>query len=208
MKIIIPARKGSKGFPFKNRKLFHYTADIIPMGSYEDVYVLTDDPVIAKEAAFYDFNVIDRPRKVSNDTASTKSLIEYFLSEVKCEDEMIVVLYLTYPERKWKHVIEAITFFHENKATSMLCKKQIDWTPFLVLREEADSKGSQLFYHDLHRRQDYPNCFEISHYVCIVLPSIINNLNNNMYSGDTVFLEIDDVIDVDTKNDLSKFLNG
>ena len=30
MRIVIPAREGSKGLPHKNRKLFKYTADIIP----------------------------------------------------------------------------------------------------------------------------------------------------------------------------------
>jgi CMP-N-acetylneuraminic acid synthetase len=205
MKIIIPARKGSKGLPFKNRKLFHYTIDIIPMSLYKDVYVLTDDPKIIKEALFYDLNVINRPRKVSNDKASTKSVIEYFLDEVKCENETIAVLYLTYPERTWEHVIDAIKFFHKNSATSMLCKKQIDWTPFLVLKEEVDHKGSQLFYHDLYRRQDYPKGFEISHYISLFNSNEINNLNNNLYNSDTVYYDIEDVIDVDKKEDLDRF---
>jgi N-acylneuraminate cytidylyltransferase len=208
MKIIIPARKGSKGLPLKNRKLFKYTADIIPISSYENVYVLTDDKKIAEVANSYEFNVVDRPRKVSNDLASTKSLIEYFLSEVKCKkNEPLIILYLTYPERKWDHVIKALKFFNKKKLESMLCKKEIEWTPFLVLKEEDNGKGSQLFYHELYRRQDYPKCFEISHYISILIPDHINKLNDNLYNKDTVFMPIDDVIDVDTKKDLNDFLN-
>ena len=77
MKIIIPARKGSKGFPLKNRKLFKYTADIIPDVYKHLTYVVTDDEVISKESLKYGFNTIDRAPEVSLDVTSTKATIQY-----------------------------------------------------------------------------------------------------------------------------------
>ena len=210
MKIIIPARKGSKGLPFKNRKLFKYTADTIPITMYDSVYVATDDHEIAKLAESYDFNVLPRPKKVSNDSASTKALMEYAIDNIELdnEDDTIIMLYLTYPERSWSEVEAAVSEFTRSGSKSLLCKKEISTSPFLVLKEEKNGKGSQLFYHDLYRRQDYPKCFEISHYISIFRVSSLFELNNNMYNSDTFFLKIEkDVIDIDTKKDLNK-LNG
>lgn len=209
MKILIPARKGSKGLPFKNRKLFKYTADSIPISLYDSVYVLTDDEEICKISKEYDFNIIDRPRKVSNDIASTKLLMEYAIESIGFEkDEMIVLLYLTYPDRTWSEVENAVGVFLRSGIASLLCKKEIDNSPFLMLKEEDNNRGSQLFYHNLYRRQDYPKCFELSHYIVIFKPSVLDMLNENLYNRDTFFLKVDKyIIDIDSKKDLD-LLNG
>ena len=209
MRILIPARKGSKGFPGKNLKLFEYTARIIPQDLIDRVTVLTDDPKIQNLCKKWNFKSLDRPDDVSNDTASTKSLIKWYIDHHISSDQIedfspILVLYLTYPERTWSDVNQAVSLFEEIGSTSLLCKKEIETTPFLILKEEEDFKGSQLFYHDLYRRQDYPKCFELSHYICILDPEHINKLNSNLYDRDTIFMKIDSsVIDVDFKKDLN-----
>jgi CMP-N-acetylneuraminic acid synthetase len=43
---VIPARKGSKGFPGKNRKLFKYTYNSIPVDLRNKCIVTSDDDVI------------------------------------------------------------------------------------------------------------------------------------------------------------------
>jgi len=207
MRILIPARSGSKGFPGKNLKLFEYTARTIPQDLIGNVTVLTDDPEIQDLCKKWNFKSLDRPAEVSNDTASTKSLIKWYIDHHIPSEQMdqfspIVVLYLTYPERAWSEVNRAVSLFEEMGSTSLLCKKEIETSPFLILKEESDLKGSQLFYHDLYRRQDYPKCFELSHYVCILDPRCINKLNSNLYDRDTIFMEIhSNVIDVDSKKD-------
>jgi CMP-N-acetylneuraminic acid synthetase len=206
MKIIIPARRNSKGLPFKNRTLFKKTADIIPVSHKNIVYVVTDDEKITEMANSYGFNTLDRPSSVSSDEASTKELMIYIIDKLKLRDEKIVMLYLTYPSRKWSDVEKALEEFDKNKCQSLLCKLPLKTSPFLILKEENDNRGSQLFYHNLYRRQDYPKCFELSHYVCILNSSEINKLNNNLYNSLTYFLPIwGDVIDVDYKEDLEKY---
>jgi len=206
MKIVIPARKGSKGLPFKNRMLFNKTADIIPEDMKGFTYVLTDDAEIIKMAEDYGFNIIVRPYTISQDETSTKEAMEYFLNMMMFgPNEDIVMLYLTYPERTWEDVIRAHKFVWEHNAHSMLCKKELDTSPFLMMKEEDNNKGSQLFYHDLYRRQDYPKCFEISHFISIFRASELNKLNNNLYNRRTMFMEIqNNIIDVDTQHDLDK----
>lgn len=212
MKIIIPARKGSKGLPFKNRKLFQYTADSIPEHHYQDVVVTTDDEKIMEYAQDYGFIVVRRPDALAQDTTSIRDVIVHALKETNSSSsETVVVLYLTYPERTWEHVEAAIDYYIEfarhNLSDSLLCKKEIKTHPYLCLLEHGvdGAYGKQLITHDLYRRQDYPKCFEISHYISIFTPVSINKLNSNLYCDSTVFYEIPDVVDVDTKKDFDLF---
>jgi len=206
MKIIIPARKGSKGVPLKNRKLFKHTADIIPDVMKRLTYVVTDDEHIKEQAKTYNFNVLDRTPEVSSDEASSKDIMNYTIDTLGILDETILMLYLTYPLRKWEDVQRAICYFSVSNSDSLLCKQPLSTSPFLILKEEENNRGSQLFYHNLYRRQDYPKCFELSHYICLFNSNMINNLNNNLYNASTFYLPINErVIDVDTMEDLNKF---
>lgn len=209
MKIIIPARRGSKGLPGKNRILLSSTIEIIPDEFINSTYVLTDDSKIKQISAGYGISSIDRPAETATDSASMKSSMEWTISHLKSIGEMdhpedILLLYLTYPERTWDDVTRAIKFYLEREAVSLLCKKPAPVSPFLMLMENGDH-GIQPFYHDLYRRQDYPSCFELSHYVCIFNSDYINSLNNNLYSSQTVFMPISSAIDVDTQKDLDQY---
>ena len=70
---------------------------------------------------------------------------------------------------------------------------------------EDGLKGKQLTPHDLYRRQDYPKCFELSHFVSIFKVGELNKLNNNMYNDKTIFYKVRNIVDVDTLEDLNKF---
>jgi CMP-N-acetylneuraminic acid synthetase len=214
MKIVIPARLGSKGLPFKNRTLFKYTAEIIPEDRKHEVIVTTDDPEIITLAQKYGFSWVDRPSRLGEDSTSTRDVIVDLIESGKIEkSEYVIMLYLTYPERKWSHVMLAFNFFLELNCAgltdSLLCKKEVKSHPYLCLEERGVNGifGKQIVSHDLYRRQDYPRCFEISHYISIFKANAINKLNRNLYCETTVFYEIEDVIDVDTQKELNEF-NG
>lgn len=204
MKIVIPAREGSKGLPHKNRKLFDYTANIIPYELKKYVYVFSDDADIIQSGRDYGFNITPRPISISQDTTSTKETMEYFIKYNKCDKtDDIIMLYLTYPERKWEHVVEALRTMNQTGSKSLLCKKPACGTPYLMLKEEDGNRGSQLFKHDLYRRQDYAKCFELSHYISIFNASELNNLNNNLYNDNTIFIDMpNDIVDIDTQKEL------
>ena len=190
MRIIIPARKDSKGLPFKNRQLFKHTADIIPDIMKHKTYVSTDDTEIIKIANNYGFKTVFRSSEVSKDETSTKETMKYTLNKIDANTETIVMLYLTYPERTWSDVNRAIAIYKCNEIKSLLCKKKLAVSPFLTLKSEPDNRGSQLFYHDMYRRQDYPECFEISHFISIFRSDEIEKLNNNLYNKDTYLLDL------------------
>ena len=206
MRIIIPARAGSKGMPFKNRELFKYTADIIPDIMKHKTYVVTDDEEIKFMAIEAGFKALHRPEGLSQDETSTKSVMRYALEKLDVKNETIIMLYLTYPERTWQDVNDAVALFKCNDISSLLCKKPLKTSPFLMLKSEPGNRGSQLFYHNLYRRQDYPECFEISHFISMFNSSELDKLNNNLYNNDTYFMEISEkTIDVDEKKDLDRF---
>ena len=207
MKIVIPARRGSKGVPFKNRILLEHTLNIIPDSLKGDVIISTDDDFIIEKAKEYKVKAVRRSDKLSSDEASVKDvLINLIKNEnISCQ-QTIIMLYLTYPERTWEEVENILSFFNDNDAKSVLCKKEVKTHPHMCMFEAADGlRGEQVVRHNLYRRQDYPKCFEISHYMCAIKASEVNNLNKNLYNEDTFFYQIEDKIDIDYKKDLEAY---
>jgi len=208
MIIIIPARKNSKGLPFKNRILFDKTASRVPRSLAGCVYVTSDDEEILDKAREYRFNALKREDDLSLDTTSTREVIEDVIDSIDLEnDEDIFMLYLTYPERTWEQVEDFIEEFKNKKAKSMLCKKEVKVSPYLMMFSLGDNKGEQVIQHDLYRRQDYPECFEISHFMFGCKTSEVKSLNNNLYNTDTLFYSIGECVDVDLLEDLKKYEN-
>ena len=205
MKIIIPARKGSKGIPFKNRKLFDYTAIKIPAEYKSITYVFSDDQLINERSKELGFKSLKRNPASASDKATTKAMMEDFCCNFQ-DNDPIVMLYLTYPKRKWSDVERAIKIFKKKNLFSLLCKKEVRQTPYLMMFDLGDGRGEQVIKHDLSRRQDYRKCFEISHYISIIRPSELDSLNNNLYNKNTYFMKIKEALDIDTEEDLECML--
>lgn len=200
---VIPARRNSKGLKYKNRKLLQYTLDIIPREFKKSIIVTTDDEKIIEECIRQDIKFINRSGELASDTADIRSVMQdvAFKRQI-CNNDIIVMLYLTYPERRWGQVQNILSYFLKNKSNSLLCAKEVRSHPYLCIYEED---GKQIVKHDLYRRQDYPKCLEISHYVCIFFVSEIKKLNRNMYNKGTTYYKIDEVIDVDQEKDFISF---
>ena len=202
VKFLIPARKNSKGLPFKNRKLLEHTIKDIPKQYHKDCFISTDDEQIISRIKDTNFNIHLRSSENAQDQSSTKSLVEEFIKNYGFENEVIVMLYLTYPERTFDEVLKIIDFFQDSSAKSLLCKKQVKSHPFLCMYATSGNRGEQIVKHDLYRRQEYPECFEVSHYVSIYCGKEVKSLNNNLYNKDTIYYQIEDKIDVDEESDL------
>lgn len=209
IKYIIPARRNSKGLPFKNRKLITYTLESIPKQELTNVILTTDDEELLKIGADYGVKCFNRNPSLALDETSTKEvMLDLKHQGIISDDDIIIMLYLTYPQRNWLDITKALNFFNEKNGKSLLCRKELNGThPYLYLLDVGDLKGVQLVPHNLYRRQDYPKVFEISHFISIFKVGELDNLNSNLYNNDTVFYSIDDIIDVDTQNDLDRFLN-
>lgn len=205
---VIPARKDSKGLPFKNRKLLNFTLQKIPEMYLQNTYVSTDDEEIKKQAQKV-CKIHHRTDENSQDTSSTLSLMKEIATDlILTNEEIVVMLYLTYPERTFVEVQQIYDFFVSNNLKSLLCKKEVKSNPYLCMYDVGNGRGKQIIKHNLYRRQDYSKCFEISHYICIFKVSELEKLNNNMYNEETYFYEIQDKVDVDEQKDLERFLKN
>lgn len=204
---VIPARKGSKRLPLKNRTLLKFTLDIIPKENYKNIIVTTDDEVIIEKVKEMSIKVIRRDKEFSSDTASIKSVLSDVIN--KChfkEDDDIIDLYLTYPNRTFEKIEEIYKFYKEHNAKTLLCAFKVKTNPYLCFYRLENHRGKPIIKHNLYRYQDYPECFRSSHYVCIFKVGYIEKLGPNMYNEETIFYDIEDQIDVDTEDDLNKFL--
>ena len=204
MKIIIPARKGSKGLPGKNAILIKHTLSTIPNYVKDSVIITTNDGKVIDQSVGY--KILLRNAKLSGDEISTKDVLLDVIQKYNIADEEIVMmLYLTYPERTWTDIEAALNFFIDNDAKSLLCRVNPKSHPYLCMFSEDNNKGSQIVEHNLYRRQDYPECFELSHFICIFRANELEKLNKNLYNKDTIFYKIKRPVDVDTKEDLKRY---
>jgi len=204
---VIPARKGSKGFPNKNRKLLDFTIKEIPKKLHKKVIVTTDDEYIIKKLKNSKIKILERSKKLANDKVNTKDVMMDVIKRFNMKkDDIVIMLYLTSPQRKFKDIKKILKFYLKNKLKTLTCCVEVKSHPFLCFYELPNNKGKQIVKHDLYRRQDYPKCFEMRHYVVIFDVSQILKLNKNLYNKNTRFYRIDEDLDIDHEKDFRKFL--
>ena len=198
---VIPARKNSKGFRYKNRFLF----EKLPIDlKNKNVIITSDDEVIEQmNKESYGFEFIKRPDNLAEDTTSIKPVLSHVVSEYNLKPEdTLVVLYLTYPERTYDDIKKIISFYKDHKGKSLLCKEPLDQHPYLCFYDDG-LRGNRIIDHNMYRRQDYPKCFFGSHFVSIVNVGFLSEVDLNLHNKETIFYDLGEhKIDVDNKTDL------
>jgi CMP-N-acetylneuraminic acid synthetase len=214
---VIPARKGSKGLPGKNRTLFLKTFDIFPHDVYSNVIVTTDDEEIKRQIACYRKTlsafrstgvscvIHDRKPEHATDEASMRAVLLDIREEHKMKaDDIIVLLYLTYPERTYQLVKDTLEYFIAINGNSLLCAIPAKDSPCQMVYID----GAPVVENNLYRRQDYPVVYVRSHCVAIMRAGELDHLSENLYNDDTIYFPIDPIVDVDTEEDLKAYENS
>lgn len=192
---LIPARKGSKGFKFKNRILFEKTASIFPKNTeiIENIYVSSDDEEIKKMTMLKNFKFVDRNPLLASDTASIKDVVIEFIEKEKInKNEIIVLLFLTYPDRTWQDVEDILKCFISSNKKSLQCLEPVETHPYLTVLKQ-NNEYIPLIEHNLYRRQDYPEVFKTSMFFSCFYASEIENLNDLMYNKNTYFYHLKEI---------------
>lgn len=202
---IIPCRKNSKGFKYKNRMLFEKTANELKE-LRDNVIVTSDDDYIEMLNDRYQFRFLKRSSDLCLDNTDIRSVLVDVVKRFSLkDDDDLVLLYLTYPERNINDINKITKFYKINKGLSLLCKEPLIQHPYLCFLEKSENKGQRLVDHDLYRRQDYPSCFYGSHFVAIVRVSFLNDVDKNLHAKKTIFYDLgDNKLDVDYEKDFLK----
>jgi len=99
--VVIPARGGSKGVPRKNLRrvggiplVGRAITSALAAAGVDRVIVSTDDPEIATVAREWGAEVIDRPRELAGDEASSESAVLHVLAELDSRGDRVEVIVL------------------------------------------------------------------------------------------------------------------
>lgn len=124
---IIPARGGSKGIPGKNIKdlngkpLIAWTIKQVKESRYVDeTYVSTDDIEISSISEKRGAKIINRPKSISGDTASTESALLHASAELNDDYDIMLLLQCTSPLRYASQIDEAIEKMINEQRDSLL----------------------------------------------------------------------------------------
>ena len=128
MKILIPARGGSKRIPKKNlvdingKPLLYYSIEACRMFT-DNIWVSTDDDDIKTFVESMNINVIDRPERLSTDESKTEDVVEHFLEEI--DTDLFCVVQPTSPFLKTSHLAYGLELLEDKKFDSVLsvCKE-------------------------------------------------------------------------------------
>lgn len=219
------ARGGSKGLPGKNIRIISghpLIAHSIKMAQsipcINQIFVSTDCPEIASIAEHYGASVIQRPHELASDTSpewlSWQHAIKFVLDRHGAFGRFLS-LPATAPMRSREDVVGCLNALtsdvdmvvtmspaHRSPWFNLVCKNQ---DGRLSLASHTISPNAPV----VHRRQDAPQCFDLTTVAYVSRPEFIIN-NENLWSGTCVGVEIPSIraIDIDTPVDfaIARFL--
>ncbi|MDD6581787.1 MAG: acylneuraminate cytidylyltransferase family protein [Bacteroidales bacterium] len=186
--IIIPARGGSKGIPYKNIKLLNgkplicYSIDIARQYTTDDnICVTTDDKEIISVVEQYGLKVpFVRPAELATDTAPSNDVLVHALNFYESQGrqvDVIILLQPTSPFRKVSFVKEAVELYNE-ELDMVVSVKETSANPYYNCFEE-DKNGflsiSKSIGHPITRRQDAPKVWEYNGSIYVINPTSLKD---------------------------------
>ena len=213
LKVIIPARGGSKGVPGKNIK----EVNGIPLLSYpimaakktehiSEVYVSTDDINIKNIALECGAKVIDRPKELADDHSLDIDVMKHAVKYLNSYDD-IIHLRATTPMIESKILDEAIEYYNDNpECTSLRSAHESSETAYKSFKR-VNGYWNGLFDEEFDGdyynwpRQQLPKTYQPNGYIDILKSEWF--MNNNSLHGDKILSYITDYAhEIDTQDDL------
>lgn len=212
------ARKGSKGLPGKNIKLFHGKPLIAwaieqaqKAKKINRVIVSTDSKEISKIALSYGAEVpFLRPKNLSEDSSPERKAWQHALNflleeEGKLPDIMISIP-ATSPLRDPSDLDACIEEYLNSEVDTLLTVMEAARNPYFTMLSKDENTG--LFdlafksEKQIIRRQDAPKIFDIASIAWVTDPNFVI-LNDNLYDGRVGAIEVpaERAIDIDTMLD-------
>lgn len=212
MKVLIPARGGSKGIPNKNlidvngKPLIFYTInEALNVFSRDSIFVSSDSDEILSYSKSLGVQTIKRPSSISEDNSTSSEVINHFIETINNnEDFHIVYLQPTSPLRTAEHIEESIKKYESLECSSLIsvCKSSEYINKVFKLDNQfLEPLLGSTNYKEI--RQEIPDTFYPNGAIYIF--SIKNFLKNNIIPINNVapfIMRRVDSIDIDDNMDL------
>lgn len=213
--VVIPARKGSKGFPKKNLKklnnkpLIAYTIEAAKeCFTDEEICITTDDMTIADIANSYGFPPqFIRPPHLSNDTASMIDVLKHCLEFYESKGvffKSLILLQPTSPFRTSEHIKEAMALYEQEELDMLVSVKETKSNPYFNLFEE-NQKGylEKSKKSNYNRRQDAPKVYEYNGAIYIINVNALKRVEslNSLIKVKKLIMNSISSIDIDSELD-------
>ncbi len=215
------ARGGSKGIIGKNLVKFnglpliaHSILIAKKINSIEKIYVSTDSDQIADISSEYGVSIIKRPKKLATDDSPEWLSWQHAIKDSIKNDgnfAKFISLPTTAPLRIESDIKKCLNALN-NKVDIVITASESKRSPWFNMIT-IDSNGFTKLLIDngsYARRQDTPNCFDLSTIAYVSTPKFILN-NNRIWEGNvaTVLIPPERAIDIDTQLDLdfARFLS-
>ncbi len=168
---IITARGGSKGIPRKNTVMFNnkplivHTIEASLRSKYvTETIVSSDDEEILMISKDNGAGIVKRPSELASDTASSESVIEDTIEQLKNRGQNFDVLVLLQPTSLLRDNIDidsALAMFLESNATALISVYEPKHSPYksFKLNKENFMEGLVDNKFPFARRQDLPRTF-------------------------------------------------
>ena len=213
---IIPARGGSKRLPRKNilplagKPVIAYSIEKSLNSKYIDrTIVSTEDKEIAEVSKKYGAEVIERPKELATDEATTLVVLQHVLSVLKekdCNPDVVVLLQPTSPLRKTIQIDESIKKLIDSDVSAVVSVSELH-IGYKWLLEIKDKKLDFISQNNLKntRTQDQKKAYMLNGAINAyktetVLKSKTYNFNDNcmpLIMDKITSMEIDDKTDLE-----------
>lgn len=212
---IIPARGGSKGVPFKNRRLIagkpliQYSIDSALLSKrLTMVVVSTDDPAIGEIARASGVEVINRPTNMAEDASpvidAVRHVVETLEAAGRPKPQAMVLLQPTAPLRTSEDIDEAVELFYNgglNPVCSVSRCEDNHPARMYTLNEKGALTSLMAELADL-RRQDLPPVYHRNGALYVFGQSELSNGQIITPSMTPYVMDVMQSLNVDTEMDM------
>ena len=213
--VIVPARAGSKGIPFKNlleidgKSLIGHAITVAFDSNLNiDVVLSSESDQILKEGLKYGARLHKRPEYLATDTATTISVVEDVLKDTKYIPDLVIVLQPTSPLRTKENVIEAVQLVKNNDCDSLVSVCETDNEILKAFHIDNTGYAKGIFTNEapFMPRQSLPMIYKANGAIFIVKPSVIHT-HKRLYGEKliTYIMSKETSLDIDSVEDLRGF---
>lgn len=217
---LVPARSGSEGIADKNiaplggKPLIAWSIEAgLNCPGLDAVYLSSDSDRYLIIGAEYGAVPFKRDPRFAGNESTMQSVVRNFVATLEAEGEVldgVCVLYPTYPFRTGADLDAAVRVFRDaGSDRSVIAMKPPETHPYLCFTVDEQRSVSPFVPYDIdryYRRQQYPDCRELTMWVCLVPARGIDGLNAQMMDARSVAYEVPDhavTLDIDTPRDFA-----